>query len=80
MGVYFAIRKRNWKKLVLERSKRILLPFIFGMIAIDFIVRGAFWGFWNNKMWSLGGDFDHNFMPKGGEFYLYKLSAAPCSK
>jgi len=34
MGVYFAIRKRNWKELLLERSKRILLPFLFGMLAI----------------------------------------------
>ncbi|MEA3478880.1 MAG: acyltransferase family protein [Bacteroidota bacterium] len=34
MGAYFAIRKRNWKELLLERSKRILLPFLFGMIAI----------------------------------------------
>ena len=34
MGVYFAIRKRNWKQLLLERTKRILLPFTFGIIAI----------------------------------------------
>lgn len=34
MGVCFAIRKRNWKELLLERSKRILLPFLFGMMAI----------------------------------------------
>ena len=34
MGVYFAIRKRSWKQLILERSKRILLPFIFGIVAI----------------------------------------------
>ncbi|EAZ82349.1 acyltransferase family protein [Algoriphagus machipongonensis] len=34
MGVYFAIRRRNWKQLLLERSKRILIPFLFGMIAI----------------------------------------------
>ena len=34
MGVYFAIRKRNWQQLLLERSKRILLPFIFGIFAI----------------------------------------------
>ncbi|MCS5490697.1 acyltransferase family protein [Algoriphagus limi] len=34
MGVYFAIRKRNWKQLLMERSKRILLPFLFGMVAI----------------------------------------------
>lgn len=34
MGVSFAIRKRNWKQLILERSRRILLPFIFGIICI----------------------------------------------
>jgi glucan biosynthesis protein C len=34
MGVSFAIRKRNWKQLLLERTKRILVPFVFGVIAI----------------------------------------------
>lgn len=34
MGVFFALRKRDWKALLLERSKRILLPFIFGIIAV----------------------------------------------
>ncbi|MBL0765530.1 acyltransferase family protein [Marivirga atlantica] len=34
MGVYFAIQRRNWKALLLERTKRILLPFLFGMFAI----------------------------------------------
>lgn len=34
MGVYFAIRKRNWKQLLLDRSMRILLPFSFGILAI----------------------------------------------
>ena len=34
MGLYFAMRKRNWKQLLLERTKRILLPFVFGIIAI----------------------------------------------
>ncbi len=34
MGVYFAIRKRNWRALLLERSRRILLPFLFGIVAI----------------------------------------------
>lgn len=34
MGVCFAMRKRNSKQLLLERSKRILLPFLFGMICI----------------------------------------------
>jgi len=34
MGLYFAMRKRNWKQLLQERTKRILLPFAFGIIAI----------------------------------------------
>lgn len=34
MGVCFAIRRRNFKQLFIERSKRILLPFMFGMLAI----------------------------------------------
>ncbi len=34
MGLYFAMRKRNWKQLFLERTKRILLPFMFGIVAI----------------------------------------------
>ena len=34
MGVYFAIQRRDWKALLLERSKRILIPYVFGMLAI----------------------------------------------
>lgn len=34
MGVCFAIRKRNWKQLLLERTRRILVPFLFGMLAM----------------------------------------------
>jgi peptidoglycan/LPS O-acetylase OafA/YrhL len=34
MGVCFAIRKRSWKQLILERSRRILLPFLFGILCI----------------------------------------------
>ena len=34
MGVYFAIQKRGWKQLIKERTKRILLPFIFGVFII----------------------------------------------
>ena len=34
MGLYFAMRKRNWKQLLVERTKRILLPFLFGTVAI----------------------------------------------
>jgi len=34
MGVYFAIQKRNWKQLLKERSIRVFIPYIFGIIAI----------------------------------------------
>jgi len=34
MGVYFSMQQRNWKALIQERSLRILLPYIFGMICI----------------------------------------------
>lgn len=34
MGLYFAMKKRNWKQLLTERAKRILLPFAFGYLAI----------------------------------------------
>lgn len=34
MGVYFAMRSRNWYQLLLERSRRILIPFIFGILII----------------------------------------------
>ncbi|MFC2113078.1 acyltransferase family protein [Bacteroidota bacterium] len=34
MGVCFAIRKRNWKQLLLERTRRIMLPFAFGIFTL----------------------------------------------
>jgi glucan biosynthesis protein C len=34
MGVCFAIRKRSWKQLILERTRRILVPFLFGIFCI----------------------------------------------
>ena len=34
MGVSFAMRKRDWNQLIIERSRRILLPFVFGMVFI----------------------------------------------
>jgi len=34
MGVYFAMRHRNWRQFLVERFKRILLPFLFGIFTI----------------------------------------------
>lgn len=34
MGVYFAMRRRNLKQLITERTKRIFIPFLFGFLLI----------------------------------------------
>ena len=34
MGVYFALRNRNCLQLLRDRAQRILLPFLFGIVAI----------------------------------------------
>lgn len=34
MGVYFAMQQRTWKQLILERTSRILLPYLFGMFVL----------------------------------------------
>ena len=34
MGVCFAMRTRNWKQLLIERTKRIFIPFLFGVVFI----------------------------------------------
>ena len=45
MGVCFAMRNRNWKSLIKDRAKRILLPLIFGslcIVPIQFIIFQSF--------------------------------------
>lgn len=34
MGVFFALQNRSWKQLLAERSRRILIPFVFGFFII----------------------------------------------
>jgi peptidoglycan/LPS O-acetylase OafA/YrhL len=34
MGVRFAIQRRSWKALIMERTRRILVPFVFGILCI----------------------------------------------
>jgi glucan biosynthesis protein C len=34
MGIYFSIQNRNWKQVIIERMRRILLPFVFGVFFI----------------------------------------------
>ena len=81
MGVYFAIRKRNWRQLLLERSKRILLPFIFGIIAIVPLHMFIFQGHYNlplgyyphpGHLWFLGNIFTYVLLLSPLFFYLKK--------
>ena len=66
MGLYFATRKRNWKQLLVERTKRILLPFVFGIIAITPLHMFLFQDYYNmplsyfphqGHLWFLGNIF-----------------------
>jgi hypothetical protein len=82
MGVYFAIRKRNRKELLLERGKRILLPFLFGMIAIvplHFLVFQKYYnlplGYYAHPahLWFLGNIFIYVLLLIPLFFYLKKI-------
>ena len=82
MGVCFAIKKRNWKQLITERSKRILLPFIFGVffiVPIHFLI----WQYYYNQdlsyvlnrshLWFLGNIFAYVIIFTPLFFYLKKI-------
>jgi len=81
MGLYFAMRKRNWKKLILERSKRILLPFVFGYFAIVPLHMFIFQKYYNipltyyadsGHLWFLGNIFIYVLLLVPLFFYLKK--------
>ncbi|UAB80074.1 acyltransferase family protein [Marixanthomonas sp. SCSIO 43207] len=66
MGVYFALRKRNNRELLLERTKRILVPFLFGIVAIVPLHMFVFQDYYNlgldyyphmGHLWFLGNIF-----------------------
>lgn len=61
MGVYFAMKNRNWKQLLLERTGRILLPFLFGMV---FIVPIHIW------IWQRYYQFDMTYLPGPGHLWF----------
>jgi len=63
MGVCFAIKKRSWKQLILERSKRILLPFVFGAIFIVPI---------HVILWQNYYSQDIDFVPQEGHLWFLK--------
>jgi len=74
MGVYFALQKRNWIQLIKERSRRILLPFIFGVffvVPIHILILQKYYSWQLNyspgpsHLWFLGNIFSYTvlFLP-----------------
>ena len=81
MGLYFALKKRSWRQLLVERSKRILLPFIFGIIAITPLHMYVFQANYNmplsfyphmGHLWFLGNIFVYVLLLLPLFFYLRK--------
>jgi hypothetical protein len=61
MGVWFAMRRRNWKELLKDRAKRILLPLIFGSFFIVPISGYLYQEFTN---------LDPMYFPNGGHLWF----------
>ena len=61
MGVWFAMRRRNWKELLKDRAKRILLPLIFGSFFIV-PISGYLYQEFNNL--------DTMYLPNGGHLWF----------
>lgn len=81
MGFYFAMRKRNWKQLLQERTIRILLPFIFGIVAITPLHMFIFQKYYNlplgyyphqGHLWFLGNIFVYVLLLLPLCYYLKK--------
>lgn len=81
MGIYFAMQNRNWKQLLKERSFRILLPFLFGILFI-FPISVYIWQHYYQfektynphpgHLWFLGNIFAYVLMLVPVLFYLKK--------
>jgi glucan biosynthesis protein C len=81
MGLYFAMRKRNFRQLLAERSKRILLPLIFGIVAIAPLHMFLFQEYYNlplsyyahaGHLWFLGNIFIYVLLLSPLFLYLAK--------
>ena len=75
------LRKRNWKQLLLERTKRILLPFAFGIVAITPLHMFIFQKYYNlplgyyphqGHLWFLGNIFVYVLFLLPLYYYLKK--------
>jgi glucan biosynthesis protein C len=89
MGVYFAMRNRNWKQLLLMRAGRILLPFLFGMFLIV-PVSTFLWQYYYHlvpiyspnpgHLWFLGNIFVYVVVLSPAFFYLKRYEDGQTAK
>ncbi|SFS30298.1 acyltransferase family protein [Lutibacter maritimus] len=79
MGLYFAMKKRNWSQLIVERTKRILLPFVFGILVVTPLHFLIFQKYYNmalsyfphmGHLWFLGNIFAYVILLSPLLFYL----------
>lgn len=61
MGVCFALRRRTWARLLPERARRILLPFLFGMIAVVPL---------HSYLWQVHQGFETDYRPGPGHLWF----------
>lgn len=76
MGVRFAMRRRDWRALLNDRSKRILLPLVFGSLFV------APWTVWFASLWYRWAETGIYFPTQGhlwflGNIYAYVLVLLP---
>ena len=81
MGVCFALRNRSWKALISERSRRILLPFLFGVVCIVPLHELIWHNYYNQEysysvsrghLWFLGNIFAYVLLLLPVFYYLKK--------
>ncbi|MCP4686267.1 MAG: acyltransferase family protein, partial [bacterium] len=70
MGVYFSLQRRSWLQLLGERTTRILVPLIFGSLAIVPIHQYIYAQYYAEEF-SYGFDFGHLWFL--GNIYMYVL-------
>ena len=89
MGVFFAMRTRNWMELMKERSVRILIPFLFGIVAISPLHVFILLKYYDQPMrympsaghlWFLGNIFTYVLILSPLFFYLKKHSEGKLAK
>lgn len=61
MGVYFAMGSRNYKQLLLERSQRILIPFLIGTVIIVPV---------HTFLWQRYNEFTVGYTPNPGHLWF----------